>query len=322
MVTTKPTILLSEAFPNWSSRLGIFTALGGNMPWSSTIADESVLDYEYFGNHSGDKKCSPLVYKLMDENYEVTGDGRSILAQIIQSRFLFNWQALWNTYHIEYDPLSDYRITETGEDEEESSSDKSSARDLSKSGTDNLNIQHGESIAKNGTDTGTDNVSMIHGEQIQTNDTINTEKHDFKYGYNSLAENPVPTEDSTGKSVEQKIEAHSGTDQSNRTLNLANSETETHSGNDSHNRILNLSDSESVVGNESANKSGRYSKVRSGMSGNHSAQELIRTDRELWIEDFFTRVFQDVDTVLASMVYNREHPINPYSIFPFGYGNI
>lgn len=278
MVKTKPTVLLSDAFPDWLDEKGIFSEME-NMPWSEDVSAE-LLDMDYFGNHSGMKKCSPLLYALMEDDYTISDANRLKLATLVTSRFLPNWEALWKTYHLTYNPITDYSITETG----------------SSSGT--TSGTRGNTIT--GSNTGTDNLSVVHGEQIGDSGTGSSNELVSKYGFNSSE--AVPTDAKTISGTNSNTRTHSGTDQHNRTLNLANGSTE----------------SETTSGT----KGDSYSKTRTGLTGAKSIQELIRTDRELWIEDFFTRVYSDIDSVLASLIYNREHKVNPYYLIGFGYYQI
>lgn len=278
MVKTKPTILLSDAFSDWLDDKGIFSEME-NMPWSEDVSAE-LLDMDYFGNHSGMKKCSPLLYALMEDDYTISDANRLKLANLVTSRFLPNWEALWRTYHLTYNPITDYSITESG----------------SSSGT----TSGTRGTMSSGTNTGTDDTSFVHGESIAKTDAVMGTEDSSHYGFNSSTASPV---DSRANSYsETASETHTGTDQNNRTLNLANS----------------ASESETTSGT----KGDSYSKTRSGLTGAKSIQELIRTERELWIEDFFTRVYSDIDSVLASLIYNREHKVNPYYLIGFGYYQI
>ena len=45
----------------------------------------------------------------------------------------------------------------------------------------------------------------------------------------------------------------------------------------------------------------------------------IAKERELWKDSYFDKVYADVDSVLVSLIYKREHRVSPYTIFPFGY---
>ena len=275
MTKNRPVILLNESFPDWNDNKGIFSEMT-NMPWSTDVSAD-LLDIDYFGNHSGNKKCSPLVYALMEDDFTLSDSSREKLAALVTAKFLPNWTSLWNTYHLVYDPIKDYNLTETGSNTEQTMASNS--------------------ITGSGTNGGTDNTANIHGEQITDSGSETVTAGQGKYGFNSVQS--VPTDTGNSSTTTGNTRTHSGTDNNNRTLNLTNSYTE--------------------AGTKSEGGSSSYSKSRSGITGAHSIQELIQRERELWIEDYFTRIFIDVDTVLASMIYNREHKVDPYFMFGFGY---
>lgn len=78
MTKNNPPILLTEAFKDWADGKGIFSEME-NVPWAED-ADADLLDLDYFGNHSGWKKCAPLVYHLMSDDYTLTDSVRKKLA--------------------------------------------------------------------------------------------------------------------------------------------------------------------------------------------------------------------------------------------------
>lgn len=279
MTKNRPIILLNEAFPKWDDGKGIFSEFT-SMPWSEVISDSSLLDIDYFGNHSGLKKCSPLLYHMMESDYTLSDSTRLRIANLVKARFLPNWTSLWTTYHLVYDPITDYDLTETG-----------------------WNTKQGaisNSVTGSGSNGGTDNTANIHGEQITDSGSETVTAGQGKYGFNSVQSVPIDTGNSS--TTLGNTRTHSGTDNNNRTLNLTNSYTES--------------------GSKSEGEDSSYSKSRSGITGSHSIQELIQKERELWIEDYFVRVFADIDSVVASLIYNREHKVNPYWNLSFGYYQI
>lgn len=157
---------LIEVFPNWLTGGGIFTALQSlNVPWvDDGIAQE--LDTVYYGSHSGDKNISPLIDKVMDGDSLTSGE-ITTLAQSALAIYNKNWSKLWDTLTFEYDPIENYRMTETGEDDTVDTYGKTHTR------TDNLT--HG----KTGTDTNTLNLTdtrtdnLTHGKIGTDTNTLN-----------------------------------------------------------------------------------------------------------------------------------------------------
>lgn len=110
--------ILRDVFEGWDSGNGIFGPLSQlpdlEMPWAdATFVDTSVLDIEYFGNHSGGKFCSPLVKHLLDGEETLSARDRITIAKIIATKYLNNWNKLWATNIVSYNPIHNYDMIET-----------------------------------------------------------------------------------------------------------------------------------------------------------------------------------------------------------------
>lgn len=334
MTLDNPPKRLSEAFGDNC----VFSFFSENVPWYESLYSEiSSLDLDYLYNHSGRKKCSPLVYHLLGENETLSNADCLRLAGLIEAKYLANWTALWRTYHAQYDPLSDTSISESGTDTEGISGTKSGSKTGSNTGTDNLSIAHGEQVSGSdalahgesvaGSDsllhgeTVTGSDALTHGETIGIQQSANSTENDSKYGFNSGEAVPTDkrtntatlteTDQHSGVDSRATSEAHTGTD--TRTTSETHSGTDTHttseihSGTDQHNRTLNLANGETTSETNSQTNTGSFQKSRTGRSGVHTVQEIIQRERELWLEDFFSRVYTDIDSVLCDTVYLRKH---------------
>lgn len=358
MQTNVPMKSLIDAFPDWLSGEGIFSEMTG-LPWANSISAD-LLDMDYFGNHSGWKKCSPLVYKLFDDNYELSDANRLKLANLVTAKFLPNWTALWATYHQNYNPLENYDMHELGDSSEETSRTKTATRDRDETDSTDIDTKYGKvttdvtdattgeeieerygKVVTTGTDSDTaEDISLTHGEVIENESETVTNEQLSKWGFNST--NAVPTDARTSTVTADGSETHSGSDVTDRDVDFSETKTETHSGKDNTDRDIdfyetktqNLGGKDTVEGSytiaediednvdESGNKSEEHEKTISGLNGNTTRQDLIMKERELWRESFFEQVFSDVDSVLASLIYKREHKVSPYSMFVFGYYSI
>lgn len=358
MTTNNPPILLNEAFPDWYDGKGIFSEME-NVPWADTI-DAELLDIDYFGNQSGMKKCSPLVYRMLEVSDPLSDALRKKLADLVVSKFKPNWDALWRTYHFEYNPIDDYALEERGTSSSEGEYAKNINHQRSGSTSDTETMTHGETVAdsletsrseagtfrktnettSSETNTEDETTSLTYGQNISENESLNSEKNQSKFGFNSDEE--VPTDKENTAATNTKTTAHTGTDSTARDLDATKSveSDSTDSGSDSKQitgedvrsithggtdeRKSTVTDSETAADTHSGSDSdsAEYEKHWSGFRGNFTRQQLIEQERNLWLEDFFTRVYADVDTVIASMIYNRTHPVNPYWFIPFGYSNI
>ena len=265
------TILLNEAFPEWFLGHGIFQYLE-DPPWSGTPGLSRVfLDMDYFGNHSGQKKCSPLVYRFIyDANTRALTDAdRGVLANLIKMKFYPIWEKLYATYNLSAtrDPFANVDIRENIERALDGSdvTDGENVKDIT--GNSLSEIGHGEVITGSGSETRTTDNS--------------------RHGFNS--DEAVPTESSVSTITRNApAETHSGTDSNNNEFSQGELNTETKTF--------------STEREESINRS------RKGIDGGKSSQELISMERDLWLQqDFFAHVYRDIDSILASQVYPRVH---------------
>ena len=177
-----PEPILRDVFDGWDAGAGIFYYLSSaaTLPWSQAESvDNSVLDIAYFGNHSGGKFCSPLVKLVIDEETGIVlAPQRATIAKILVSKYLPNWERLWETNIVSYTPIHNYDMTEERATKKADSS--------------------AEVEDRNASDTTT------HGR-------TNTE-FDYKYGLNTDTDNPKPSDriDST-EGGETSNEAESNT---------------------------------------------------------------------------------------------------------------
>lgn len=310
MTKNNPPVLLIDAFSDWDDGKGIFSEMD-NMPWDEEVTAD-LLDLDYFGNHSGWKKCAPLVYHLMSSDYTLTNTARKKLADLVVAKFKPNWDALWETYHSSYSIMQDYDITETGNSAGSENRSKTIGHQGSDSKTESSNTTKGHS----GSNSTTESSNLIHGHVISDAESNTVEEDNGRYGFNSAEVSP--TDKREGSSSGQKISTNSGTD---TTQNLSSNE-DSYSDTGSLQSIVSNQDSSTDTHSEANQKADNYTKTVSGLRGNFTRQQILLQERELWIEDFFTRVYLDIDSVLASMIYNREHQVRHPYIWGYGYYSI
>lgn len=105
---------LIDTTPDWTTK-GIFYHLNLlAVPWQEKGISND-LDFDYYGNNSGDKPISPLVEKLLDDNGELSTTSLTKLASIIFNKFGLQWSKLWDTLELEYNPIENYSMVETHE---------------------------------------------------------------------------------------------------------------------------------------------------------------------------------------------------------------
>ena len=180
-----PEPILRDVFSGWESGTGLFSFLATQttLPWADAEnVDNSVLDVAYFGNHSGGKFCSPLVKLLINEEGVIPPEARVTIAKILISKYLNNWNHLWETNVAVYTPIHNYDMTE------------------------NRNLRTADSMAEKADSVGNDTVN--HG-RTQT-------EMDYKYGLNTDTENPRPSDKIHTSEGGSTVTNSSGTDNRNR----------------------------------------------------------------------------------------------------------
>ena len=238
---------LIDVFPNWLTS-GIFTALNNyNVPWKKDV-DGAVLDAEYFGNFSGSKNLSPLVKRLLNVDEDTTLSNTRInqLASIIYNLNGVNWTKEYATLGFEYNPISNYDMTETETASGTTSNEKHNTGTV------------GDVRTESGTSSASGNAE---------NDV---------YGFNSsTAVNDTASETTSSATAQNTVN-------DTRTDNL----TETDSGERSDERTL----------------------TRSGNIGVTTSQQMIQSERELYLWNFFYKVvFPSVDKTLTIATYGDSY---------------
>lgn len=105
------TLTLNDVYPEWITK-GIFSYLNAlEVPWKSDISGNQ-LDIIYHGSRSGHKIIGSIIENYL-ENNTVSDDNKITIAQAIFSIYIKNWNALYKTLSLEYNPIENYSMTET-----------------------------------------------------------------------------------------------------------------------------------------------------------------------------------------------------------------
>lgn len=250
---------LINVFSNWTSH-GIFHELQlFDVPWKNENIDIS-LDLDYFGNTSGYKYISPLVFRILSQDNDVTLSNERIsqLAGVIFHKYITTWRKEYATMFFEYNPISNYDMTEEGYEEV--------TRGYTK---DNTGTQ---GIARTGTqgNTGTET----------TQSTMQGSADRGIYGFNSATDVDADTTTSQNSGSDTTQSSFTRTDNlsDTRTDNLS----EEYTGNDEHSHTIS----------------------RSGNIGVTTSQQMIESERQLYMWNFFQSVvYPDIDKVLTIATY-------------------
>ena len=307
----KDVFKLSTATPYWASwtAQGIFTALKNIAPWENTVNEARLNDM--YGLSRQNKILSPLAYSIY---FEVTyqeshklDTPTNTLAEMAMVEFGEKWTRLWAARSMEYNPIENYNMIESGSDT------NTKTGSISRSDTGTVTDTHTgtDTLAKTGEETHSKGGSEVHtfaGKEKTTNTvTSNTTGTDNGvYGFNSAT--AVPSDTSTGTQTglsdsELEFTNRTNTDsfnnrvdtdgftnrQDTQTKNLTDTETRNLSGGETYNNVKDKLD---------------HSLTRSGNIGVTTTQQMLEQELNIWdVFDFFEIVFKDIDSILLLDIY-------------------
>lgn len=258
-------IRLNEVFTSWKTA-GIFSALQSeNVPWQADNISLS-LDLEYHGNISGQKVISPLLSAFLI-NGVLPSEDLSTLAHAIFIMYGVNWEKEWATLLAEYNPIENYSMTEE-------MTDDTTVDEYGKTVTRTDNLQH----TKTGSETNTPNTTETNTPNLQT-----TEGNKV-FGFNSSV--GVDSDSSVSAATGTNTITKTGTETLQHNVTDSDTGTQTHrdGGSDTHTR--------------------NYTLTRSGNIGVTTSQQMLQSERDLWVWNFFREiVFPDIDRVLTLGIY-------------------
>lgn len=324
---------LNEVFPNWLTGVGmnggIFSILAtpgtiSSLPWLGGAALE--LDVIYHGSYSGDKIISPLLNRLLvDDTLPLANKAR--LAVSIVNLYGENWNKEWETLSLQYNPIENYDMEEQlTNDTETTTYGRTDTRtdnlSHSKTGNDSIssndsttrtdNLSHSktgsDSFSKNDTSTRTDNLTET------TQPGVTTTVKNSVYGFNSPSK--VPESESEESKTGSDTKTNTGTQATTTngtdttTYNTTESDTGTQatssngSGTTTYNTTETDTGTQTDVAGGADTKTHNYTLTRKGNIGVTTAQQMIESERALWVWNFFYDVvFPDIDKVLTLQIY-------------------
>ena len=218
-----------------------------------------------------------------------TNAGR--LASLASKLYSPYWAKEYATLSLVYNPIQNYDMSETENGSNESDGE------VIHTGTDNRSISETHTGTDNHTTsethTGTD-TTVTDRDVTASNTGTNT---NGIYGFNS-GTSAVPADTQTGTNSGTQNEDTTDT----KTLNLSDAGTDNRTVNLSDagadNRTVNLTDSET--------KTGEFTRTlsRRGNIGVTTSQQMLQSERELWLWNFFEKVvFPDLDKILCMQIY-------------------
>lgn len=257
---------LRDVIPNGMTS-GIFAAMQAkDVPWKNSNIALS-LDMQYHGNRSGGKLISPIVEALLGTSATLDNLDIQALATVIYDLYSSNWTKEYNTLSAQYNPIENYSMVETmTNDATVTQYGKTHAR------VDNL------SHAKTGTETDAPNTTETETPGVTETDTNKL------YGFNS----------NSAVNADEQVRGKTG----NNTITKTGQVVRTYNVTDADTGRQDLTEG----GSDTSTRN--YSLSRSGNIGVTTSQQMLQSERDLWLWNFFYNVvFPDVDKVLTIDIY-------------------
>lgn len=264
MIQSRRSMTVIDYFPNYLTTDSIFqkmVSLGA--PWSQSIGKE--MDDAYFSMYSGIKAPTQFLYLHSTEFVANSQDIASLLWSLYQEP----WNHLWEALHMEYNPLNNYNL------KEEVKRNQTDDRTINRTGSYDSTLNGTNDVTGESDST----TSVQHGHIINTTGEIDN----YTYGFNSPEKVPVAVQTETNE------QTNSGTD--------TTTDHSTSSSNTTTKSTTNDTSSDDTIDNLNTDET--INRIRSGIVGQNTYQELLRQEFELWKWNFYQAVFRDVDKYLT-----------------------
>ena len=265
-----------DVYANYLTDGGVFSPMT-TAPWVETMTGLN-LDIAYLDGHSGERFCSNIINRRLDDSSVLSSDNRTLISNILWAMFGIQWTRLWATMKpTEYDPLTNYQMQETMEGTENSTR------------TPNLTKGDTGTVQTTGQDKRTPNLTRNGTGTVNDNGSATNTNQNGIWGFNSSTSVPSDMSDGTA------------TNENTTTRDLTETETGTdttdHTNTDTYNRSYTETGTDTTAGTSSRKL------TRTGNIGTNTFQNLLQQERNIWMYDFFEQVFKDVDSVLTIPIY-------------------
>lgn len=264
-----------DAYANYPTDGGVFSPMA-NAPWVETMTGLN-LDIAYLDGHSGERFCSNIINRRLDDSSVLSSDNRTLISNILWAMFGIQWTRLWATMNPTFDPLTNYKMEETVEGTESSTR----TPDLTKGDT--------GTVQTTGQDKRTPDLSRKGTGTVNDNGSATNNNQNGIWGFNSSTSVPSDMSDGTATNenttTRDLTETETGTDTTDRT------------NTDTYNRSYTETGTDTTAGTSSRKL------TRTGNIGTNTFQNLLQQERNIWMYDFFEQVFKDVDSVLTIPIY-------------------
>lgn len=288
---------------NWSPNqtdLNLFYVLRNtyHAPWDDSLMSspfDTSLFNAYFGMRSNNKITSPMVdylkryYNIAD--IFLNREAIRALAQMLWNMYGNRWTRMWDVYQYEYNPGENYDMIErmtddTTVDQYGKTVTRTDNLQHSRNATQTDNLQH----TKTGTETTTPDITETTTPDLETSESSKIFGFDSAAGSDSdssiTSATGTSTLERTGTETLQHntIDADTGTRQTTEGGSDTGTQTHAETGSDTHTR--------------------NYQLTRSGNIGVTTTQQMLQSDIDLWVWNYFEDVvFPDIDKVLTIAIY-------------------
>lgn len=320
---------MKHVFSKYMTNTGIFKALASaGVPWSEDV-NYVPLDILYIENHSGEKIISPMVKKRLNGDNEISAANVAVLAGVLTAMYGEKWARLWDVFNAEYDPISNYDMTEHGTDITNHTGTDGTIKtgSLNRSGaiTRTGSLDRSGAITKTGSESVSDDVTYSGKETNKRSGNIvdtgsgadNTENRSASiYGYNSSNAVPSGSENVTASHKNTQtfnnVEDEKSFSQRSDNRDIVTTFTDradTDTRKDTYNNIADTDTRRETYNNikdeRTLNTKDRteHDLTRKGNIGVTTSQQMIESEYELrkWL--FFEEVMLDIDKLLTLSIY-------------------
>lgn len=316
---------------------GIFSSFSTNVPWNGDI-DNTLLNIEYYFNRSGRKKPSPAVNYALGDDAKLSTSAITKLCNVAEGLYLANWVKEYATLSFEYNPISNYDMVETEGigrtrtntttntgtqsiiDNERTNANRTNSETIETNNTQNGN----ETETNKGTVSDNENISNGGTQSINVNGSLTVSKlgsvNNDIYGFNSAnavndrdtstTDNGTQTENSTNVRTDDLVTSRLNLrtdDLITSRLNIRTEELTTsrlHVNSEDLTVSKTTTRTDNLTQSENGGDSENRTLTRSGNIGVTTSQQMIESERQLYVWNFFHNVvFPDLDKLLTLEVY-------------------
>lgn len=258
---------------------GIFDKLG--ISW---LSDTTLLNTLYSA-HSGEKVVSPLVLKVNGNSDKATTAGKQVLANLLNAKYLDNWNKIHEALTKEYEMIDNYAMTEIEGIKIDGSGNSSST-------------DSGSSLT---TDSNTKTTDMSNTESSKSAETQSTTKSSS--GSSDASRSVYAYDSDQAKPSDKNDETHSDTDNANSESEGSSEATTKQAGTIKDESTATTTDSRTVSGESTSKENTDRTLTRKGNIGVTTSQQMLESELKFRTHNLLDIMFKDIDKLLTIRVY-------------------